>query len=126
MRMSLPDSCFVLANAEKATVKEIDQHLAKLVTSDEAPDFFVEFVRGSCLPRREMRPRIRDRNGVQLRDPKTNKPRRTVNKDYHAQIAQDNDTARDLIRSWKVKADVERKRLAPIKARKLASAARPL
>jgi hypothetical protein len=119
MRINLTDDWFVLANAEGATVEEIDAHLARIATPDEVPDFFVDFVVGAFLPRRETHPRIRNEHGEQQRDPVTNRPLRGFNQNHHAEVAQDRNTARALIQSWKVKAGAERARLAPIRAGKL-------
>jgi len=117
----LPDSWFVLANADKATVKEIDQHLCKISCSGEIPDILVTWVCANCLPRRFENPRLRDKNGVQLRDPKTNKPLREVNENYAEEIAQDRVDALAMIQGWQTKAEAEASRLAPIKTAAVAA-----
>ncbi len=118
MRLLVTDDWFVLDKADKASVKEIDQHLAQITVAKEVPDAVINYIRESCFPRRLENPRLRDKNGVQLRDPKTNKPLRFVNKDYAAEVAQDRIDAVALIAKWNGLAAAERERLAPILAAK--------
>ncbi len=114
MQFDLPDSWFTLAQAEKASVPELEQHLAKIAMAKEVPDVVIDYVRQSCFPRRLENPRLRDENGVQLRHPKTNKPLRTVNENYAAEVAQDRIDAIAMIAKWAKLAGDESKRLAPI------------